>query len=110
MLVTGGLMYLQLWYYTPPAMQDHLYYLAHPAAALERTGSDSIDRGLLGLARWSGLKVVDPNAFVQAHSEFFVYGAGSGWLVEWLKRRLCAHRASRRRIGGRDPEVVRPVR
>ena len=84
-LVTGGLMYLQLWYYTPPAMQDHLYYLAHPAAALERTGSDSIDRGLLGLARWSSLKVVDPNAFVQTHSEFFVYGAGSGWLVEWLK-------------------------
>ena len=66
-------------------MQDHLYYLAHPAAALERTGSDSIDRGLLGLARWSDLKVVDPNAFVQTHSEFFVYGAGSGWLVEWLK-------------------------
>ena len=84
-LVTGGLMYLQLWYYTPPAMQDHLFYLAHPAAALERTGSDSIDRGLLGLARWSGLKVVDPNKFVAAHSEFFVYGAGSGWLVEWLR-------------------------
>jgi hypothetical protein len=108
-LVTGGLMYLQLWYYTPPAMQDHLYYLAHPAAALERTGSDSIDRGLLGLAQWSGLKVVDPNAFVAAHSEFFVYGAGSGWLVGWLREDY----AHIEQIGGEAGAailLVRPVR
>ena len=32
--------------------------------------------------------MVDPNAFVQAHSEFFVYGAGSGWLGPVAEGRL----------------------
>ena len=84
-LVTGGLMYLQLWYYTPEAMQDHLQYIAHLQAARHWTGSDSIDRGLLGLAKWAPLKVVEPRPFVTAYPEFHVYGAGSGWLLYWLE-------------------------
>lgn len=83
-VVTGGLMYLQLWYYSPPAMGDRLYYLADPDAALAYTGSDTIDRGLLGLAQWSPLNIVRQSAFTDRHSEFRIYGAGSGWLLRWL--------------------------
>lgn len=83
--VTGGLMYLQLWYYTPPEMRRHLYYIAHTGAARHLTGSDSIDRGLIGLAKWSELNVAVPRTFVTAHPDFFVYNAGSGWLVQWLR-------------------------
>jgi hypothetical protein len=100
--VTGGLMYLQLWYYTPPEMREHLYYLADPGLAWARTGSDSIDRGLLGLARWSRLNVLNPETFTATNREFRVYGAGSGWLIDWLS----AHDA---RIEELDMELGVPI-
>jgi hypothetical protein len=84
-LITGGLVYLQLWYYAPPAMRTHLQYMVHLGAARHFTGSDSIDRGLLNLAKWTPVNIVEPRPFVTAHREFFVYEAGSGWLVHWLR-------------------------
>jgi hypothetical protein len=100
--VTGGLIYLQLWYYTPPAMREHLYYLADPAAALTLTGSDSIDRGFLGLAQWCRLNVVKPETFTDMNPEFRVYAAGSGWLLDWLH----AHNAG---IEELDTELGAPI-
>ena len=84
-LITGGLVYLQLWYYTPPAMRGKLQYIVHPGAARHFTGSDTIDRGLIGLAKWTPLPIVEPRPFVTAHREFIVYWAGAGWLVQWLQ-------------------------
>lgn len=80
--VTGGLMFLQLWYYTPPALRGRLWYLADPDAAARHTGSDTIDRGLLALARWTPVNVADYASFVGKHAEFRVYAAGSGWLLD----------------------------
>jgi hypothetical protein len=82
--VTGGLVYLQYWYYTPPARSAHLCYLADPATARRVTGSDSLDEGLLHLRRWSAISVHDYNLFVVNHPTFTVYAAGSGWLLERL--------------------------
>lgn len=83
--VTGGLMYLQLWYYSPPAMGDRLVFLADPEAALAYTGSDTIDRGLLGLAQWSRLRVTARSGFTEGRPDFRVYAAGPGWLLHWLR-------------------------
>ena len=83
--VSGGLMYLQLWYYTPPEMRERLYYLADPGAALTYTGSDTIDQGLIGLAKWSRINVVERPSFTEANPEFRIYASGSGWLVAWLR-------------------------
>ena len=78
-------MYLQLWYYTPPEMRERLYYLADPGAALTYTGSDTIDQGLIGLAKWSRINVVERPSFTEANPEFRIYASGSGWLVAWLR-------------------------
>lgn len=83
--VTGGLMYLQLWYYTPPAMRERLHYLADRDLALRYTGSTTIDDGLAGLATWTGVNAVELQRFTAANPEFHVYGAGSGWLLPWLR-------------------------
>ncbi|HOG28177.1 MAG TPA: glycosyltransferase family 39 protein [Vicinamibacterales bacterium] len=84
--VTGGLMFLQLWYYSPPALRGRLWFLADPREAAAFTGSDTIDRGLLALARWAPLNVADYPGFTSTHPEFGVYAAGSGWLLDRLIR------------------------
>lgn len=82
--VTGGLMYLQFWYYAPPESRSRLCYLADPAAARRLVGTDSFDVGFMALRRWTAVTVHDYDAFVDAHRAFTVYGAGSGWLLARL--------------------------
>lgn len=82
--VTGGLMYLQLWYYAPPLVRSRLCYLADPAAARRLANTDSFDVGLLALRRWTAVTVRDYGPFVEAHPAFTVYAAGSGWLLQRL--------------------------
>lgn len=82
--VTGGLMYLQFWYYAPPESRSRLCYLADPAAARRLVGTDSFDVGFMALRRWTTVTVHDYDAFVDAHRAFTVYGAGSGWLLARL--------------------------
>ena len=36
-VITGGLMFLQLWYYTPPTLRGRLWYLADPTEAYKYT-------------------------------------------------------------------------
>ena len=84
-VVTGGLMFLQFWYYTPPELRGHLWYLTDPAAALRHRGSDTFDRGFLTLRRWTPLTVQDYRSFVEGHQQFWVYAAGSGWLLDELR-------------------------
>ena len=83
-VASGSLTYLQLWYYAPPLERSRLTYLADPAAAHRITGSDTFDRGYLALARWTPVSVQPYHAFVERHSEFRLYAAGSGWLLTAL--------------------------
>lgn len=82
--VTGGLVFLQLWYYTPSELRDRLVYVADPDAAFRVTGSNTIDGGLMALARWAPARVEPYDAFVAAHPSFVVYRYGSGWILEQL--------------------------
>ena len=83
-VVSSSLTYLQLWYYTPPALRGRLIYLADPHAARARTGSDTIDRGYLALARWTPVSVQRYDMFIAKYPDFRVYSAGSGWLMDEL--------------------------
>jgi hypothetical protein len=83
--VSGGLTYLQLWFYAPPQIKSRLMYIADPELARRYTGSDTIDLGFQALARWTPVNVASWNAFTERNSEFRVYAFGSGWLVEQLR-------------------------
>jgi len=89
-VLASGLPYLQLWYYTPPDLQQRALYLADPPTELQETGTDTIDRGYLALARWTRIPVLDYHAFVREHRAFDVYACGP----DWLSRRLQADGAS----------------
>ena len=80
-VVTGGLMFLQLWYYTEPAVRGRLWYLADPREASKYTGADTIDRGLIALGRWAPINVAEYDRFTAGHPEFHVYAGGAGWLL-----------------------------
>ena len=83
--VSGGLSFLQLWYYAAPVMRPQLIFLASPGTALQYGESDTVDRGLLALHRWSAVRVDDYESFVRSHPRFRVYAAGGGWVVQALK-------------------------
>jgi hypothetical protein len=82
---SGGLWYLQLWYYAPTPLKPHFIYLADPASALQYRGSDVIDRGYIALSHWVPLPVEPFDAFVMRRKDFRIYGAGDGWLLERLR-------------------------
>jgi hypothetical protein len=96
--VTSGLVFLQLWYYTPPAARGRMWFVADPREGLRSTGSDTIDRGFLVLARWTDINVATYGDFVAAHPRFRLYVAGSGW----LRQRLLDDHAALQ-VTGREP-------
>jgi hypothetical protein len=83
--VTGGLTYLQLWYYAPTELKPRLTYIADPDYARRFTGSDTIDLGYLALGRWTPVNVARFEPFTEHHREFRVYAFGSGWLLHKLQ-------------------------
>jgi Dolichyl-phosphate-mannose-protein mannosyltransferase len=104
LVVTNGIVFLQLSYYAPSDWKSRIRYLADPSAALTYSGSDTIDRGLLALARWSPISVSRYEDFTAAHSNFSVYDAGAGWLLD----RLRSQGASIEKVGN-DPGAALDV-
>ncbi|MCA1649081.1 MAG: hypothetical protein LC753_02020 [Acidobacteria bacterium] len=84
-VVSGNVLYLQLWYYAPAQLKGRLLYIADPASARRLTKSDTLDRGYLALTRWTALPVQEYETFVAMHHQFRVYAAGSGWLIQRLE-------------------------
>jgi hypothetical protein len=84
--MTGGVAYLELWYYATPETQARAVYLADPRGQRRETGSDTADLGYLALARWSPVPVVPISAFVKTHKRFWLYSFDSRWAERTLRR------------------------
>lgn len=87
-VISAGLQYLPMAYYTAANADRHLYLLADPAAAVKfgATRSDSSDLGLLVLRRYFPLHVEDYGSFASGHREFVLISDGSEW--DWWPSRL----------------------
>lgn len=83
--ITGGLTFLQLWYYADPQQKSRLVYVADPASARRYVRTDTIDLGLLALSRWTAVNAVPLDSFIQQHRQFRLYAYGSGWLLDKLR-------------------------
>ena len=86
-VISGGVQFLEFWYYAPTASKSRMLYLADPVAAFERSGSDTIERGYLALARWTALPVEPFAGFVETHRSFRVYETNAGSLTSQLETR-----------------------
>ena len=84
-VVTGGIEFIEFWYHTPPERRARLVYVADPSGELDQTGTDTIDRGYIALARWSDVGIADAAPFLERHRDFVLYDAGAFWLQARLR-------------------------
>jgi Dolichyl-phosphate-mannose-protein mannosyltransferase len=78
--ITGGSLYLELWYAAPRYERERMAYLGDPVGELQQTGADSIDIGYLTLQRWARVGVQDATTFLRDHREFLLYDCGANWI------------------------------
>jgi hypothetical protein len=95
-VVSSGLRYLPMAYYTRADLTRRLYVIADPQAALRLSDrrTDSLDLALLALRRYFPLQVENYKDFVSSHREFLLIvgpgdsGLGGGAGFDWLPARL----------------------
>ena len=85
-VISHGFQYLPLTRYLTAQLQRRLYAVVDPAAAVDYTGTDSIDRNLLSLRPYVDLRIVDYADFVESHRRFLL--VSDGGVYEWLPARL----------------------
>ncbi len=83
--MTGGVAYLEMWYYASDEMRPRAIYLADPAGQRRDTKTDTVDRGYLALGRWSPVPIVRITEFTKAHKHFWLYSFGSNWAENSLR-------------------------
>ena len=86
-VITGGVDYLEIWYYLPATVRSRALYLGDPDGELRENGGDSVSRGFSALARWTPLPVVPLDEFVASHPRFWMYSSGPNWIERSLTRR-----------------------
>jgi hypothetical protein len=79
-------LFFELSHDTAGRRPTELTYLADVPLALEYTGTDTVERGLLELKRLAPLDVEDFHRFCASHSEFLIYGYPDVW--DWLSQEL----------------------
>jgi hypothetical protein len=89
-IIAAPYLFFELSHYTAGRRATELTYLADVPLALEYTGTDTVERGLLELKRWAPLDVEDFHHFCASHGEFLIYGFPDldhfGWLTQELIR------------------------
>jgi hypothetical protein len=83
MLVSDGIVFLQLAHYAPTTMVGRLWYPLKSAAIVARTGTDTESRAMERLARLAGLHVEPLPNFVAAHPRFMLFGPKT-WVIDEL--------------------------
>jgi hypothetical protein len=101
-VITGGVDYLEIWYYVPAAAKSRALYLVDADGELGENRADSVSRGFSALARWTPLPVISIDEFVASHPRFWMYSFGPDWIERSLTRRgatLIEHARDRHNAG-----------
>jgi Dolichyl-phosphate-mannose-protein mannosyltransferase len=101
-VITGGVDYLEIWYYMPATVKPRALYLGDPDGELRENRADSVSRGFSALARWTPLPVMPIDEFVASHPRFWMYSSVPNWIERSLTRRgatLIEHDRDRHNAG-----------
>ena len=88
--VADPLLFFELSHQAPPAMKSRLFYVAEPKIALRRVGTDSLDRGFIGMQPFAALRVSTLASVMSARRKFLIVGYPAvswSWLVDELTSR-----------------------
>jgi len=103
LIVTEGLFYVPLRYYSPPDLQRRLFYLTDLPAAQHTTDATN-ENIMLALKPWAPEQIVDLNEFLARHSTFLLYfvGFSGNSSLDALQNRGCHVRLTKKR----GPELL----
>lgn len=85
-VISSGIHYLPMAYYTPSDRSQELYTLTDPDAAVMFAKSDSVDLNLLVLQRYFPLRVQDYRDFASRNPDFLLVSDGD--MFDWWPARL----------------------
>jgi hypothetical protein len=87
-VISDGLLYLQLAHYASPEWKKRFVYLLDESKAVQYLDTDSIDKNLVVLRQYMPLETQELSQFTRAHREFLLYvedpKEGFNWLPEYL--------------------------
>jgi 4-amino-4-deoxy-L-arabinose transferase-like glycosyltransferase len=87
-VVASGMVYTPLAYYSSGPLKERLFYLTDEKKELQLQGSDSFDKDVKLLQRYTPLQIRDYSEFTSSHPVFLLYGEdpgyGDSWLAEYL--------------------------
>lgn len=86
-VISSGMKYLPMAYYTPIDSRRRLFAVTDPRASVKFAGTDSVDLALLVLRRYFPLQVEDFGEFASRHRQFLLL-AGNGTEFDWWPARL----------------------
>ncbi len=85
-VIASGMRFLELQFYAPAILAQRLIEVADPAAAIEHSGSNSVDTANLALSRHVELPVRELDSFLAQNPSFVLQSSrgGFGWLPAHL--------------------------
>ncbi len=109
-VISSGLLFLEMDHYTTPAVASRLNYLMDEEIARKKTGSDVFDKGFLVSRRWFPIRghLRDYRSFLAAHPKFLLYGYSS-FDLDWLIPKLIEDGAKLTYLGQQGPLKQRTV-
>jgi len=87
-VVSDGLTYLQVAYYTSPGRAARFVFLADEQKAVEYLGTDTVDKNIRMISPYTPLHVTDFSEFTSSHAEFLLYADDPGPGFDWLPYHL----------------------
>ena len=72
-VISGPMDFTELTYQAPRSLVGRLTYLADPHLALQYTGTDDPEKGLMEMKSWAGLNVQPFRGFVESGRKCYVY-------------------------------------
>ena len=76
--------FVELSHRPPLNIRSRLLYLVDPAVALQDTGTDDVERGVVAMKHWAGMNVVPFPAYLASGRRCYVYVQNYPDQYEWL--------------------------
>ena len=89
-VISGPMDFTELTYNAPRSLAGRLTYLADPRLALQYTGTDDPEKGLVEMKSWADLNVKSFRSFVASGQKCYVFVVNYPDRYEWIMRGLQA--------------------
>jgi hypothetical protein len=89
-VISGPMDFTELTYNAPRKLAGRLTYLADPRLALQYTGTDDAEKGLVEMKSWAGLNVQQFSRFIASGQRCYVYVVDYPDKYAWVVRGLGA--------------------